>query len=123
MARILLAEDEHNIRLFMSSVLHKLGHEVVAAKDGAEALECLQSHPPFNLLLTDILMPRLDGYGLIQAVVPLFPTIIIIAVSASPSEALRAAELAEITVLTKPFTHQELVDTVRGALSSMSTFL
>lgn len=61
---ILVAEDESVCRLFLSSILAKLGHEVRSAKNGREVLELLLGREKFDLLLTDIHMPQLDGVSL-----------------------------------------------------------
>jgi len=61
---ILIAEDEPISRLFLSRVLAKLGHEVRSAKNGQEVLEILQDNESFDVLLTDIKMPQLDGVEL-----------------------------------------------------------
>lgn len=58
---ILVAEDETVSRLFLSRILMKLGHEVTSAKNGREVLEILQHNDTFDVLLTDIRMPQLDG--------------------------------------------------------------
>ena len=61
---ILVAEDEPISRLFLSRVLAKLGHVVRTAKDGKEVLEILQDKDAFDVLLTDIKMPQIDGIEL-----------------------------------------------------------
>jgi len=61
---ILIAEDEPVSRLFLSRVLAKLGHEVRSAKNGKEVLEILQDNESFDVLLTDIKMPQIDGVEL-----------------------------------------------------------
>lgn len=61
---ILIAEDEPISRLFLSRVLAKLGHDVRSAKNGHEVLEILQDNESFDVLLTDIKMPQIDGVEL-----------------------------------------------------------
>lgn len=61
---ILLAEDEHISRLLIAQVLAKLGHNVTSVKNGREALEVLSGHESFDVLLTDIQMPQVDGIEL-----------------------------------------------------------
>ncbi|SHO42805.1 response regulator [Desulfopila aestuarii] len=61
---ILIAEDEPISRLFLSRVLAKLGHEVRSAKNGQEVLTILQDNESFDVLLTDIKMPQIDGVEL-----------------------------------------------------------
>ena len=63
MARILLAEDEPSVREFVQRALVHQGHQVTTVNDGGEALEALEDER-FDLLLTDIVMPRVDGVAL-----------------------------------------------------------
>ena len=64
---ILIAEDDENSRLMLSAALEARGHAVRAAPDGRAALELAKAQPP-DLIVSDILMPELDGYGLCRAV-------------------------------------------------------
>ena len=66
MYRILLAEDDDSMRGFLERALGKAGYEVIAFANGEEAYERLK-HEPFTLLLTDIVMPRMDGIELARA--------------------------------------------------------
>jgi CheY-like chemotaxis protein len=59
--KILVAEDDNISRLFLANVLQKIGHQVKSVKNGKEVLEALHSEGPFDVLLTDIQMPELDG--------------------------------------------------------------
>lgn len=65
--KILYAEDQKTLQLLTLTLLKKQGAEVVVADDGVHALELYQSNQPFDLVLTDIMMPRLDGNGLTRA--------------------------------------------------------
>jgi CheY-like chemotaxis protein len=65
MARILVAEDDMAMRMIAGVLLEQLGHQPVLASDGQQALEILQKDPGFDLLLTDVMMPRMDGRQLI----------------------------------------------------------
>lgn len=66
MAKILLAEDDNSMRDFLGVALAKAGHDVTTKSDGLEALSALQSGEQFDLLLTDIVMPGMDGIELAQ---------------------------------------------------------
>lgn len=66
MAKILLAEDDQSMRDFLTLALSKAGHDVTARKDGLEALNTLKNGEEFDLLLTDIVMPGMDGIELAQ---------------------------------------------------------
>ncbi len=59
--KILVAEDDNISRLFLAKVLQKIGHQVKSVKNGKEVLETLRNDGPFDVLLTDIQMPELDG--------------------------------------------------------------
>ena len=67
MAHILLAEDDESLRKFLAAALVKAGHVVTDFGDGAEAWDCVQGMT-FDLLLTDIVMPGMDGIELVQKV-------------------------------------------------------
>lgn len=64
---ILLAEDEAMLRLLAVEMLEDSGFRVFQAGDGIEALELLKAHPEISLLVSDIKMPRMDGYALVEA--------------------------------------------------------
>ncbi len=65
--KILIVDDDPDIRLFLEFGLKKAGFEILQAANGAKALDILKEHTP-DLIITDAMMPVLDGYGLIQAV-------------------------------------------------------
>ena len=67
MAKILIADDELSMRQFLEILLKKEGHEVVCAGDGQEALSRFEADP-FDLLISDIKMPKLDGLELLRKV-------------------------------------------------------
>src|ERR1700743_896124 len=64
---ILLAEDEAMLRIIAVEMLEDSGFKVFQAGDGLEALELLKAHPEIALLVSDINMPRMDGYALVEA--------------------------------------------------------
>jgi two-component system cell cycle response regulator CpdR len=85
-ARILLAEDEEALRAFVARALAMDGHEVVQAADGGEALDVLtREQGRFELLLTDIRMPVMDGIALALAAARDFPDLIILLMPTSAS--------------------------------------
>lgn len=65
MAKILVAEDDHNTNRLICAVMRKMGHEPLAARDGQEALDLMDTDHP-DLLITDLMMPRLDGTELVR---------------------------------------------------------
>jgi CheY-like chemotaxis protein len=115
MARILLAEDEEPLRKLVARALLLDGHEVITANDGAEALEVLtRSHGAFELLLTDIRMPVMDGIALALAAARDHPKLAILLMTGYADQRERASGLDALIrdVITKPFT----LATIRGAV-------
>lgn len=117
MARILVAEDDADIRHLMEIRLRASGHEVIAVSDGAAAVEvCLVS--TVDLIVTDVSMPRMTGLELVQWVRaharnPTVPVVMTTALSA-PEDRRRGLEAGADAYLTKPFNFAELAATVEG---------
>ena len=112
---ILVVEDEPASLECISHFLRKEGYVVSAARDGAEAIE-LMENARFDLVLTDIRMPRLDGVALALHVLSRIPTIPIITMTAFPSEDLRPIWGYGIPCLSKPLSLDELRSNVQRAL-------
>jgi CheY-like chemotaxis protein len=111
MARILIAEDDEPVRGFVKRALEMDGHAVVAAADGAEALERLeQEGGAFDLLLSDIRMPLMDGIALALAAGRGFPKLPILLMTGFADQRERAHDLEAIIedVVTKPFSLAEI---------------
>ena len=85
MARILVAEDEETVRELVTRALTQDGHEVEAVADGAAALEKLAASEPFELLLSDIRMPVMDGIALALSAARDFPRVAIVLMTGSLS--------------------------------------
>jgi CheY-like chemotaxis protein len=116
MARILIAEDEEGLRALVARALTLDGHEVVTTNDGAEALEVLtREHGAFELLLTDIRMPVMDGIALALAVARDHPGLGILLMTGYADQRERASGLEALIhdVVPKPFS----LATIRGAVS------
>jgi two-component system, cell cycle response regulator CpdR len=109
MAHILLAEDNASVREYAERGLAGFGHTVVAVEDGAAALEQLR-HTAFDLVLTDIVMPVMDGIALALAAADVAPKTPILMMSGYAQERQRAHNLDSLIsdVLSKPFTLGEL---------------
>ncbi len=91
MARILIADDEESMRLLVGRAIAMDGHEIVTAEDGAEALEILtEQGGAFDLLLTDIKMPVMDGIALALAVARDFPELTILLMTGYADQRERA---------------------------------
>jgi two-component system, cell cycle response regulator CpdR len=121
MARILVAEDEDPLRALVARAITDLGHTVVTAFDGADALDILtRENGSFDLLLTDIRMPLMDGIALALATARDHPQIIILLMTAYADQRERASNLEALIhdVVLKPFTLAELKTAVSEALTA-----
>jgi two-component system, cell cycle response regulator CpdR len=121
MARILIAEDEEALRALTARALTGAGHEVTTAEDGGEALDCLtREHGRFDLLLTDIKMPVMDGIALALAAARDHPHLVILLMTGYADQRERASNLDALIhdVVTKPFTLAEIKVAVAGALAA-----
>lgn len=118
MAHILVAEDEPNVRTFISRALEIAGHETTLAEDGQRALEAL-AKDKFDLLLSDIVMPELDGIALALKVAHDWPNLRVLLMSGYAQERQRAHNLDALAhaVLPKPFDLATLRDAVDAALA------
>jgi len=106
---LLLAEDEAMLRLLAMEMLEEAGFQVFEAADGVEALELLEGHPEISLLVSDIKMPRMDGYALAEAGLALKPDLKILLMtgySQTPPPAL--LKRADVQILHKPFNLERL---------------
>ena len=112
---ILLVEDDTAMRRFIRTVLKRLGHIVISAPDGEEALALLEKSRPLepNLLLTDMVMPRLGGLDLAQKLSEQFPKMPILLMSGYPEQhAIALKSGLEFSFLRKPFATGELISKV-----------
>ena len=119
MARILIAEDEDAIRGMVARALLLDGHDVMTANDGAEALDVLtREHGAFELLLTDIRMPVMDGIALALAAARDHPNLTILLMTGYADQRERAHGLDALIhdVIAKPFSLTEIRKTVAEAL-------
>ncbi len=117
--RILLAEDDESMRGFLARALQKAGHDVVALPDGSAAYERLTSEP-FDLLLTDIVMPEMDGIELARRASDLDPNLKIMFITGFAGVALNTTQAGtqDAKVLSKPFHLRELVGEVERVLAA-----
>ena len=121
MGRILIADDEEPLRGFVSRALQLDGHDVEAACDGAEALDLLLADEDgFDLLLTDIRMPMMDGIALALAVAKARPDMPILLMTGYADQRERARDLDALIkdVLTKPFSLADLRGLVGRTLAA-----
>lgn len=117
-ARILLAEDDDAMRGFLERALQKAGYDVCAFANGAEAYDRLQEEP-FTLLLTDIVMPRMDGIELARRASELDPDLKIMFITGFAAVVLNndTAAPKDARVLSKPFHLKDLVREVDRLLA------
>ena len=109
MIRILLAEDDDSMRLYLTRALERVGYDVTAVDRGTAALPLLETER-FDLLLTDIVMPELDGIELAQRAATIAPDLRVMFITGFAAVALKAGRRApEAKVLSKPFHLKDLV--------------
>jgi CheY-like chemotaxis protein len=119
MARILIAEDDEPVRGFVKRALEMDGHAIIAEPDGAAALERLEeANGAFDLLLSDIRMPLMDGIALALSAGRAFPGLPILLMTGFADQRERAHDLEAIVqdVVTKPFSLVEIRAAVARAL-------
>jgi two-component system cell cycle response regulator CpdR len=119
MARILLAEDDDSLRGFLTTNLKRAGHEVDAFGDGELAWESLQ-HASYDLLLTDIVMPIMDGIELARRAAEVDPSMKIVFITGFAAVALSQHSHApkDAKVLSKPFHLKDLVTEVERVIAA-----
>ena len=117
MVRILVAEDDEAVRTFVTRALELRGFEVTAVNDGLQALESLKDQS-FDLLVTDIVMPGLDGIGLALKVTRDHPDLPVLLMTGYSAERQRAHNLDELIaeVVVKPFTLKQICEAAEAAL-------
>jgi DNA-binding response OmpR family regulator len=120
MARILVVDDDNQVRSMLRVTLTREGYDVVEAADGFEAIK-LFHESQFDLIITDIIMPGLEGFETITRLRSDSPTVKIIAISGggrlAPEGYLEVAEnLGALKAFTKPVDRDELLSTVRELL-------
>jgi CheY-like chemotaxis protein len=121
MPRVLIAEDEASMRALVARAIAMDGHDTVTAQDGAEALEILtRDGGAFDLLLTDIQMPIMDGIALALSVARDFPKLKILLMTGFADQRERASNLSALVhdVITKPFSVADIRTAVADALAA-----
>ena len=113
---VLVVDDDPAIRESMAYELGVKGYTVVTAADGVEGVRAFESHKP-DLVLTDLSMPRLDGFEVISAIRATSPTpIIVLSVRGNDRDKVRALDLGADDFVTKPFSVEELLARARAQL-------
>ncbi len=118
---VLLVEDHATVRLLVRDMLIQGGHRVLEARDGEEALELLRTHPgPVQLILTDVVMPRMNGRELVERILQDRPGTRVLFMSAHSEDvlALRGIGSLQGPLLMKPFTADVLARWIREVLEA-----
>jgi CheY-like chemotaxis protein len=121
MPRVLIADDEESMRVLVARAIAMDGHDIVTAQDGAEALDILsRDDGAFDLLLTDIQMPVMDGIALALSAARDFPELTILLMTGYAAQRERASNLTAIAhdVISKPFSIAEIRAAVADALAA-----
>ena len=120
MIRILLAEDDHAMRAYLARALENAGYEVVAVDRGTEALPYLLTER-FDLLLSDIVMPEMDGIELAQRCAEISPETKVMFITGFAAVTLKASRQApQARILSKPFHLRDLVIEVQRVFGEAS---
>ena len=123
---VLIVDDVEGVRRELRFLLEDEGYVTISASNGHEALSLL-ARRDVNLVLTDILMPEMDGVELISAIKQMRPKLPIVAITGGGGLALRGARLDLLEIaqrlgasraLRKPFRYEALMDAVNGALAA-----
>jgi two-component system cell cycle response regulator CpdR len=119
MAKIILAEDDEDMRRFLVRALERAGHTVVSFGEGASAFEEIKQ-TSYDLLLTDIVMPEMDGIELARRATELDPDLKVMFITGFAAVALNPDSKApkDAKVLSKPFHLRDLVDEVNKMLAA-----
>ncbi|HJZ84176.1 MAG TPA: sigma-54 dependent transcriptional regulator [Polyangia bacterium] len=116
--RVLIADDEANLRRVLGAILEREGYEVLAAADGEEALELMSQD--VHTVITDLKMPRLDGMSLLRKVAAEWPDVPVIMITAhgSVDNAVEAVKLGAFDYIEKPFEREQIKLVVHKALAT-----
>jgi len=115
---ILVVEDDPAVREVVTALLGEAGYRVLSAPGPGDALLLADRHPgPIDLVLSDVMMPRMSGPEMVERLLALRPHIRVLFMSGYPGDALERAKLPEYAeLLSKPFTEELLLETVRAKL-------
>lgn len=119
MAHILIVDDEAHIRFLIHKVLESAGHSLFEAASGPEALDILDTHPyPFDVIVLDVRMPRMDGFEFLRRLRQQIPHMPVLLVTAHKETI--PPEFQDERHLSKPFGTQKLIDMVNNLLAAPS---
>jgi two-component system cell cycle sensor histidine kinase/response regulator CckA len=116
-ATVLIVEDEAMVRAVAERALARHGYNVLVAENGEAALEILQREEKVGLMISDVVMPTMDGPTTVRAARKMHPELPILFISGYAEEQLRKSiDIANVSFLAKPFSVQQLAETVRDVL-------
>lgn len=121
MQRVLIIDDDEQVRALLIEILERAGYEVTEAVNGAEGLKFYRDRPT-DLVITDLVMPEKEGVETIMEMRRDFPNVRIVAISGGGRSGMQnylpiAAGLGARRTVAKPFTRQEILDAVSAALA------
>lgn len=119
--RVLVVDDEANLRQTMARILHQMGCEVTTAADGTEALQRLEA-APYDLVYLDIRLPGMDGLQVLRQIHDRYPqlAVVLLTAHASISSAVEAVRLGATDYLIKPITPEALIARTRTILTDQA---
>ena len=114
MGQFLVVEDDDDIRAIIINAIESAGYDdVLEAENGEQGLKLFEKHKP-SFVITDIVMPRLDGIGLIKSVRSLNEKVPIVVISAFPEKGNEALALGADVFIDMPFRHDHLVEKIQS---------
>jgi DNA-binding response OmpR family regulator len=119
MARVLIVDDEPDVLLLLRVNLEAAGYQTVLAADGETALSRIDDSEP-EVVLLDIMMPVMDGWGVLRALSARdnAPRVVVVSAKSSDRDIVRALTAGALDYITKPFDPDDLVDVVARTINS-----
>jgi CheY-like chemotaxis protein len=116
--KVLIAEDNPAVREFIIRALGSMGHDITATVDGQQALDRL-NQSAYDVLVTDIVMPNVDGIALALKATSLHPDLRVVMISGYAQERMRAHNIDALVhrIIAKPFSINEICDAVNDAMN------
>lgn len=119
-ARVLVIDDEPDVRWLLRLSLERIGHEVLLAEDGLRGVAMAQRQKP-DIIVVDLMMPVMDGYGVLDALAKDDRTshvpVLVLTAKALPEDQARSVEAGARRFLTKPFDPEELAEELARVLA------
>ena len=117
--RVLLVEDEDTVRMVAERALTRAGYEVNTARDGEEGLDLVKLGRKYDLVVSDVVMPNMDGPAMAREIRKLMPALPVLFMSGYAEEQLRKEiDIADVHFLPKPFSVQQIADKVAAVLGA-----